>query len=83
MHQGRKRMMRVAATSECESPGGAQGELEGGAAAGLWRSIALAACACACACATGLDGLDGTDGSVSVSFVVLLRLVNSRYMQNE
>jgi hypothetical protein len=55
------------ATSESKSPGGVHGELAGGAA-GL-RSIALAA---------GATGLDGTDGSVSVSFVVLLRLVNSR-----
>ena len=48
-----------------ESDGGAQGEPAGGT--GFLRSIVVKAA----------TGLDGTDGSVSVSFV-LLRLVNSR-----
>jgi hypothetical protein len=52
--------------SESESPGGAQGEPAGGTVF-LLRSIVVKAA----------TGLDGADGSVSVSFV-LLRLVNSR-----
>ena len=53
------------ATSESESPGGVHG---GPPAGGIrLRSIVVVAAA----------GLGGTDGSVSVSFV-LLRLVNSR-----
>jgi hypothetical protein len=54
------------ATSESESPGGAHGEPAGGT--GLLRSVDVKA---------ATTGLDGTDGSVSVSYV-LLRLVNSR-----
>jgi hypothetical protein len=53
------------ATSESESPGGAHGAPAGGP---RLRSIVVAAA----------TGLDGTDGSVSVSFVLLLRLINSR-----
>ena len=55
------------ATSESESPRGAHGTPVGGTGLRV-RSIVVAAA----------TGLDGTDGSVSVSFVQLLRLVNSR-----
>lgn len=63
MHHGRNRTMRTTATSE--SPCGVHGAPAGGT--GLRsESIAVA------------TGLGGTEGSVSVSFVLLLRLIKSR-----
>ena len=66
-------MTRAAATSESESPGGAHGVPAGGTELPRPRSSVVGVVVVAAAA----TGLGGTDGSVSVS-IVLLRLVNSR-----